>query len=59
MATVTSNRDWELYETTILELEIKNALDTIDNTIFERDLLSEMLFLCARYRAHLKGRLLD
>lgn len=51
--------DWELQETTVLELEIKNALATKVNNGFQKDLLGEMLSLCERYRAHLKGRMLD
>jgi hypothetical protein len=54
-----SDTDWELQETTILELEIKNVLSTNGKNSFEKDLLSEILLLCERYRAHLKGRLLD
>lgn len=51
-----SEIDWELQETTILELEIKNALNIRASTDFEKDLLSEMLFVCERYRTHLKER---
>ena len=54
-----SHVDWELQETTILELEIKNALATKVNNGFDKDLLGEMLSLCERYRPHLKGRMLD
>ena len=60
MATVPISKiDWEMQETTILELEIKNALTTKAITGFEKDLLAEMLFLCESYRTHLKGRLID
>lgn len=54
-----SHFDRELQETTILELETKNALATKENNGFEKDLLGEMLSLCERYRSHLRGRMLD
>jgi hypothetical protein len=54
-----SHIDWELQETTILELEIKNALMTNSMNALGQDLLKEMLAICQRYRAQLKKGLID
>jgi hypothetical protein len=59
MRTISPNADLEYSKTRILELEIKRTLSTKTGTDFERDLLSEMLIICEKYRAHLKGGLPD
>jgi hypothetical protein len=59
MRTASPNADLEYSKTMIMELEIKKALSAKMGTDFERDLLSEMLLICEKYRAHLKGGLPD